>query len=194
MSAALDGGVRAVQLREKDLCGRDLFLLAQRLRRLTAARGARLLVNDRVDVAMAVGADGVHLGVSSIPPADARRLLGPGAIVGASTHSLAEVRAAQDGGADLVTFGPVYDTPSKRSYGPPVGVAALAAACAAARVPVFALGGIGAETVEVVVGAGAYGVALISAVLAAPDPGAAAKAILGRLPPAGGGPGRDGEP
>ena len=81
VEAALDGGIRAVQLREKDLSGRDLYRLAERMRVLTRRFGARLLVNDRADVALAVGADGVHLGVGSIPPSEARRLLGPGAIV-----------------------------------------------------------------------------------------------------------------
>jgi thiamine-phosphate pyrophosphorylase len=174
VSRALDGGIRAVQLREKDLPARELLRLARELREATSRRGARLLVNDRVDLAIAAGADGVHLGVSSMPAAEARRLLGPGALIGCSAHSLREVDEAQSGGADFVTFGPVYPTASKAAYGPPVGVAALAAACAAARVPVFAIGGIGAGNLDEVRLAGAHGVGLISAVVASPDPGAAA--------------------
>lgn len=171
---ALAGGVRAVQLREKDLEGNDLFLLAERLRALTARHKAMLLVNDRVDVAMAVGADGVHLGVLSIPPREARRLLGEKAIIGCSTHNRRELMEAGEGGADFVTFGPVYATKSKASYGPPVGVSALADACGRSRIPVFALGGVGPGNAGEAVRAGAYGIALISGIIAAADPRAAA--------------------
>lgn len=178
---ALAGGVRAVQLREKDLPGRQLYGLALAVRELTARHGARLLVNDRVDIALAAGADGVHLGVASIPPGEARRLLGPGALIGCSTHDLREVAEAMEGGADFVTFGPVYATPSKAAYGPPVGVEALRGACAASRIPVFALGGVGAGHVREVLGAGAWGVAAIGAILEAPDPCAAARDLAGRV-------------
>lgn len=178
---ALAGGVRAVQLREKDLGGRELYELARAMRALTSGYGAKLLVNDRVDVALATGADGVHLGVASIPPGEARRLLGPGTLVGCSTHDEAELARAAAGGADFATFGPVYTTPSKASYGPPVGVAALRRACGAARIPVFALGGVGPWNVADVVGAGAWGVGAISAFLAAEDPEAAARDLAGRL-------------
>lgn len=178
---ALDGGIRAVQLREKDLGGLALFRLAEALRAATARAGARLLVNDRADVALAVGADGVHLGRASIPPQAARRLLGPGAIIGCSTHGLEELREAEQGGADFVTFGPVYATPSKAAYGPPVGTAALARACRAARIPVFALGGVNAANAPEVLSAGAYGIALISAVIGAADPRSAA-AELAAIP------------
>ena len=181
VESALAGGVRAVQLREKDLPGGELFELALAMRELTARHGARLLVNDRVDVALAAGADGVHLGVASIPPGEARRLLGPEALIGCSTHDLRELAEAAGGGADFVTFGPVYATPSKAAYGPPVGVEALRRACAASRVPVFALGGVGAENVREVLGAGAWGVGAIGAILSAPDPFAAARDLAGRV-------------
>jgi thiamine-phosphate pyrophosphorylase len=120
VAGALDGGIRAVQLREKDLPGKDLYRLAGRMRNLTARYGARLLINDRVDVAMAVGADGVHLGGSSMPASVARKLLGEEALIGCSTHSESELRVAADQGADFATFGPVYPTASKAAYGPPV--------------------------------------------------------------------------
>jgi thiamine-phosphate pyrophosphorylase len=178
---ALRGGIRAVQLREKDLPALDLLRLARELREATAQHGARLLVNDRVDVAMAAGADGVHLGVSSLPAREARRLLGPSALVGCSTHTLRELADAEEGGADFVTFGPVFFTPSKAAYGPPVGLPALAAACRAARIPVFALGGVGVGNVEEVLSAGAYGAAMVSGVIAAPDPRAAASALTARF-------------
>lgn len=178
---ALEGGVRAVQLREKDLPGRELFRLASRLRRLTEPFGAMLLINDRVDVAMAVGADGVHLGVLSLPPGEARRLLGASSVIGCSTHNAQELRDAETGGADFATFGPVYPTPSKAAYGPPVGMPALAAACRTARIPVFAIGGVGRGNVEETLRTGCFGVAMISGIVAARDPRAAAAEIADRI-------------
>jgi len=178
VEGALDGGCRAVQLREKDLSGRDLFLLAERLRSLTDRYGALLLVNDRVDVALAAGADGVHLGVASIPPGEARRLLGAERLVGVSAHSLREVAEAEAGSADYATFGPVWATPSKAPWGEPVGVPALAAACRATSIPLFALGGVTPPRAAEALAAGARGVALISSILAAPDPARAAREMI----------------
>ncbi len=178
VAEALEGGLRAVQLREKDLPGIEMFRLAGRMRDLTAKHGARLLVNDRADVALAVGADGVHLGTASIPASVARGLLGEGALIGCSTHNERELSEAAAQGADFATFGPVYETPSKAAYGPPVGVAALAAACRRAAVPVFALGGVKAGNAPEVIGAGAFGIAMISEVVAAPDPRRAAADLI----------------
>lgn len=178
VEGALEGGIRCVQLREKDLGERALLGLALRMRELTARYGAALLVNDRADVAAAAGADGVHLGLASIPPAEARRLLGPGALIGCSAHTLEELAAAEDGGADFATFGPVYFTPSKAAYGPPVGLDALAAACRSTRLPVFALGGVREDRIGALRAAGAHGVALIRGVIAAPDPAAAARKLV----------------
>ncbi|MEW6719989.1 MAG: thiamine phosphate synthase [Thermodesulfobacteriota bacterium] len=178
---ALRGGVRAVQLREKDLGGRELLELARTLREITSRHGAKLLVNDRIDVALAAGADGVHLGAESIPPQEARRLLGPGRLIGCSVHGAEQLAAAEGAGADFAVFGPVYYTPSKAAYGPPLGVGALRGACAAARIPVFALGGVGERNIDEVVAAGADGIALISAILAAEDPERAASQIQNRL-------------
>ena len=183
VAAALDGGIRAVQLREKDLGGRELFRLAEAMRRLTARYKARLFVNDRVDVAYAAGADGVHLGGGSLPVAEARALLGDKALIGRSAHGIEELLAAERDGADFATFGPVYATPSKAAYGPPVGVSALASACAAATVPVFALGGVGQGNMHETLKAGAFGIALISAVVAAADPRAAALELTARFAP-----------
>jgi thiamine-phosphate pyrophosphorylase len=181
VAGALDGGIRAVQLREKDLPGKDLYRLAGRMRNLTARYGARLLINDRVDVAMAVGADGVHLGGSSMPASVARKLLGEEALIGCSTHSESELRVAADQGADFATFGPVYPTASKAAYGPPVGVTALAGACGKSAIPVFALGGVKAENTGEAIGAGAFGIALISGVVAATEPRGAATDLLTRV-------------
>ena len=181
VTAALDAGLSAVQLREKDLTGRALLTLAERLRAATARTGALLLVNDRVDVAVAVGADGVQLGGGSLPADVARRLLAPGRLVGVSTHAASEVARAAAAGADFCLFGPVYATPAKAAYGPPQGEARLRDAVRAAAVPVLAIGGVGVAEVPRVRDAGAAGVAVIRAILAAPDAAAATRALLGAL-------------
>ena len=173
--AALDAGLPAVQLRDKDLDGGLLFALAERLRAETAGRKALLLVNGRVDVAVAAGADGVQLGTGAVSVADARRLLPPDALVGVSTHTAVEVAAAS--GADFAIFGPVYATPGKSAVGPAV----LAAAIRAGSLPVVAIGGIGVAEVPAVRAAGATGVAVIRAILAAADPGAATRGLLAAL-------------
>jgi thiamine-phosphate pyrophosphorylase len=173
VSAALDAGLPAVQLRDKDLPGRPLFALAAKLRTETARRGALLFVNDRVDVAIAVGADGVHLGEASMPPAVVRRLLPPDGLIGLSTHAPG-APAARD--ADFIFFGPLLPTPAKT--GPPQGIARLAEAVRAAPVPVLAIGGLTATTVPEARAAGAFGVAVVRAILAASDPAAATRALL----------------
>jgi thiamine-phosphate pyrophosphorylase len=167
---ALRGGLRAVQLREKDLTAAQLYELAVELRRLTREYGAKLLINDRIDVALAVGADGVHLGKAGLPVVEARRILGSKGLIGYSAHSTVEAAQAQLGGADFVTLGPVYRTPSKTLYGEPLGLGALAEATRSVTIPVFALGGVKQTSVAEVLSAGAHGVALISAVMAAPNP------------------------
>jgi thiamine-phosphate pyrophosphorylase len=175
---ALRGGLRAVQLREKDLTAAQLFELAVELRRLTREYGAKLLINDRIDVALAVGADGVHLGKAGLPVPEARRILGSERLIGYSAHSADEALQAQLGGADFVTLGPVYHTPSKALYGEPPGLRALAEASSILTIPVFALGGVKQSSVAEVLSAGAHGVALISAVMAAPNPAAEMESLL----------------
>lgn len=170
VEAALAAGIRAVQLREKDLTAAELLPLARALRTLTRQHGARLLINDRLDVALAVEADGVHLGGNSMPADTVRRLAGPELLIGVSTHGQEEIRRAAEMGADFVTFGPVFATPSKAGYGQPQGLDALATACRLSPLPVFALGGISPLTAPEVKRAGAHGIALISAIIAAPDP------------------------
>jgi thiamine-phosphate pyrophosphorylase len=178
VTAALEAGLPAVQVREKDLPGRPLLALAEALRTATARTGALLFVNDRIDVAIAAGADGVHLGGGSVAVAVARRLLPAGALVGVSTHAPAEPATT---GADFAFFGPVFATPSKEPFGPPQGTARLAEAVAAAPVPVLAIGGVGAAEVPAVCAAGAAGVAVIRAILAAADPAAATRRLLAAL-------------
>lgn len=177
----LDAGLRAVQLREKDLGVRDLLGLAVSLREATRRRGARLLVNDRADVALAAGADGVQRTHLSLPVEALRRIGPPPFLIGASVHSEVEARQAAAEGADFVVFGPVYDTPSKRQYGQPQGLQALRQAVMAVDRPVIAIGGITPERVRDVLGAGAVGVAVISSILGAARPADATKAFLDAL-------------
>jgi thiamine-phosphate pyrophosphorylase len=175
---ALQAGVRAVQLREKDLATRDLCQLAGKVLAMTRGAGAALLVNDRVDVALALSADGVQLTRRSLPPREARDLLGAGKLIGVSCHSLAEVREAEDGGADFVVLGPIFETPSKAPFGPPLATAIVRQARAITSLPILAIGGIDAVRIPEVMAAGADGVGVISAVMAAPNPGAATAELL----------------
>jgi thiamine-phosphate pyrophosphorylase len=172
---ACRAGVRCVQLREKALDGRELVALARDLRKVTSPTGARLTVNDRVDVAIAAGLDGVHCPESGFPAETARRLLGSDALIGVSCHSL--VRLRNETAAGLAFFGPVYETPSKIAYGPPLGISALREACRSAPLPVFAIGGITPQRAVECIDAGASGVAAISAVLRSSDIAAAVGAF-----------------
>ena len=178
---ALEGGVRAVQLREKDLSGFALYRLAVELRSLTSEFNARLIINDRPDIALAVDADGVHVGANSLPVAVVRHLLGAGKIVCYSAHAIDEALRAQDDGADFVTFGPLYATPSKVAYGEPCGVRKLADAVSALEIPVIGLGGISQANVTEALSANIRGIAVISAILAAADPRAAAASLLEKI-------------
>jgi len=171
LEEAFGAGVRLAALRERDLPAAELLPLAERAARLADARGARLLVNDRLDIALLAGAHGAHLRASSVPVVAARRLLGPRLLVGASVHSAPEARAASDGGADFVLFGPVFATVEKARYGPPQGLDRLRAAARASRVPLFAIGGVTPESARDCLAAGAHGVATIGGILEAPSIG-----------------------
>jgi thiamine-phosphate pyrophosphorylase len=182
---ALKGGVKAIQLREKDLSSREQYELARELRKLTIRYKAALFINDRVDIALAVDADGVHLGLSSLPIPLARNLLGGNRLIGVSCHNQENAIAAQNSGADFITYGPVFHTPSKAVYGPPIGIDSLREVVPRLRIPVFALGGINIFNTSEVISAGAYGIALISAVIAAENPREEAKTLLSLLLPGG---------
>ena len=157
---AVAARVSLVQLREKNLDARSLYELASAAARAARGSRTRVLVNDRADVAWAAGCDGVHLTARSLAAGVVRRAFGAEFLIGASAHTPAEARAARDGGADFAVFGPVFDTPSKRAYGPPVGVEALAGvARELAPFPVVALGGVGEAEAAEVLRAGAAGVA-----------------------------------
>ncbi len=172
---ALKGGVDALQLRDKDMPDAERLALAHQLRVLTRRYRARLLINGSVEIALAVEADGVHLGTSSQPVAEARRLLGPKRLIGYSAHSLEELTLVTRQGADFATFSPVFFTPSKASYGPPQGLERLAAACSISPIPIFALGGIDQHRMTAIRQTGAQGIAVISAILASNEPRMAAQ-------------------
>lgn len=180
---ALKGGVRGVQLREKELSSRELYELAYDMRKLTNRYSARLIINDRVDIAMAVDADGVHLGLNSLPIHRVRRLIGDNRLIGLSCHNQVNAIMAQEKGADFITFGPVYYTPSKAQYGKPVGVDKLEIVSHLLDIPIFALGGIKRDNINEVVVAGADGIALVSAIIASDDPRSEAEAMISLLPP-----------
>jgi thiamine-phosphate pyrophosphorylase len=167
----------AVQLRAKTWPARALFEAGERLRAITREAGARLVINGRLDVALAVGADGVHLPEGGLPPA-AVRALAPDALVGASCHDARGLERAAREGADYAVLGPVGHVPGKS---PPLGLEGFRALVAGARVPVLALGGVGAEDAPALLEAGAHGVAVIRAVARASDPAAALRALLTAL-------------
>lgn len=182
---ALAGGVDVVQLREKGADARSRYRLGLRLRELTAEAGVPLIVNDRVDLAAAVDADGVHLGRSDLPIEVARDRLGPDAIVGASASTVAEATEAVDAGADYLGVGAVYGTDSKEVSGDRDGIGSerVAAIAGTVDVPVIGIGGIDAGNAASVVEAGATGVAVVSAITAAADPRAATEALREAVAP-----------
>jgi thiamine-phosphate pyrophosphorylase len=177
----LAAGLPAVQVREKDLGAADLAFLCRRLLGPARDAGAMLVVNDRVDVALAVGADAVQRTSISLPVDDIRAVAGRRLRIGVSVHSLEDAVDAELKGADWVTYGPVYDTPSKRRYGAPQGLERLATVARGLRIPVIAIGGMTPERVKEVRQAGARGVAAISSILAADSPADATRRFLEAL-------------
>jgi len=175
---ALEGGVKAIQLREKDLPVRDLLQLARELRILTRDFGARLFINDRVDVALAVEADGVHLGQQSMPPEAAKKVAGGRLMIGVSVHTIEEAKVAETGGADFITFGPVFSTPSKAEFGSPVGLDGLKTVKKFVRIPILGLGGVKSGNIKQVLNYGADGISMISAIFSAKDIRKAAETVL----------------
>lgn len=174
---ALKGGIRSIQLREKDLGTRELLRLAYEMRELTLKYDARLFINDRVDIAIAVDADGVHLGQRSIPPYAVRRLASR-LIVGVSTHNVREAKKAEVDGADFITLGPIFQTPSKIKYGKPLGLETIEAVAKDLSIPIFGIGGVGLDNIKSVLDAGAAGGSMITAIYGAKDIKASALKIL----------------
>jgi thiamine-phosphate pyrophosphorylase len=179
VAAAVTGGCTVVQLREKEASTREMLALACRLRAVLAARGVPLLVNDRVDVALACGAAGVHLGQDDMPCREARRILGEEAVIGVSVSTVEEARRAEADGASYLGVGPVFATPTKTDAPPATGLAGLCAIRAATRLPIVAIGGIKATNAAQIVASGADGIAVVSAIVAAADPGAASRELDG---------------
>lgn len=176
--AALEGGATMVQLRDKELSSRGLLDLALAIRRLTRLHGATFIVNDRLDIALACEADGVHLGQDDLPIEMARGALGPETLIGASVKTPEEAQAAQGAGASYLGVGPVFPTESKADAGEAIGLAGLRAIAHATALPILAIGGLTCDNVADVIRAGAQGVAVIAAVAEAPDMSAATAALL----------------
>jgi thiamine-phosphate diphosphorylase len=173
--AALQGGARLIQLRDKVATTRQLIEYAQALRALTRDYDALLIINDRLDVALAVGADGVHLGQDDMPVPLARRVAGDALIIGVSAETVEEAIRAEAEGADYLGVGPMFATATKPDAGAPVGPERLRQIKQRVTIPVFGIGGITLENAEQVLQAGADGICVISAVLGAPDPTDAAR-------------------
>lgn len=177
VARALDGGVSAVQLRDKRGTGREMYATGEVLRHLTARAGARFFCNDRVDVALALGADGVHLGPDDVPLAAVRACVPPSLALGYSAGTPDEARAAESAGAAYCGVGAAYATTTKSDAGAPIGPAGIAAVRAACALPLVAIGGVTAARVPELVAAGADGVAVAGAILLAADPQAAAREL-----------------
>lgn len=179
--AALKGGVTCVQLREKSLCTRDFVALALALQDLLAAFAVPLIINDRIDVALACGAQGVHLGQSDMPVAVARRLLPPQVFIGLSVETMDDVANAAMQPVDYLGVSPIYPTPTKTDTAPPWGLDGLRQVRAATALPLVAIGGIQLAQVREVLQAGADGLAVVSAICSADDPEAAARLLFAQL-------------
>jgi len=178
---AIRGGVTCVQLRDKYSPTRELIREALAVQELLSANGIPLVINDRVDVAQAVGADGVHLGQSDMPLAMAREILGPSVVIGISAESEMDAIEAERGGADYIGVSPIYATPTKTDTAQPLGLAGLAAIRRAVRLPLVGIGGMNRGNIADVIRGGADGVAVVSAIVAAADPETAARELRGEV-------------
>jgi len=178
LQRVVNAAAPAIQLRERDLSARELVTLAHEVQALTTSRGAQLLLNDRIDVALAFEGVGVHLRSNSLPVTVARQIVGTQRLVGISAHSVEEVVQGASQGADYIVLGPIYETPSKQIYGPPLGIHTLEKACGLIRIPIFGIGGVTAARAREMRRAGAFGVAVITAILGAKDVESATRELV----------------
>ncbi len=178
LQQVLTAGVPAIQLRERDLSVRELLALAREVRAVTVSSGSQLLINDRIDVALALEGVGVHLRSNSLPLSVARRMLGAQRLLGISVHSVEEGLSAESQGADYIVLGPIYETPSKQMFGPPLGIHTLEKACMLVRIPIIGIGGVTAARAREMRRAGAFGAAVITAILGADDVASATRELL----------------
>jgi len=181
VSIALDAGVPCVQLRAKGSSDRQRYEMAARVVALCHQAGATCIINDRVDIACASGADGAHVGDEDLPVDAARRLLGPGLLLGATARTPEAAVRAEAAGASYIGTGPCYPTATKKGLPPPIGVGGLARVTRAVGSPVVAIGGVTAEHVDELIEAGAYGIAVVSAISSAADPASAVRELLAKL-------------
>jgi thiamine-phosphate pyrophosphorylase len=181
LQQSVKAGAPAIQLRERDLPTRELLALAQEIHAGTTPHAVPLIINDRIDLVLALNLEGVHLRANSLPVSVARCLLGPQRLIGLSTHSVGEVKQAGRDGADYVVFGPIFQTPSKQAFGTSLGLDALTEACRQSSVPVFAIGGITSERARDVRRAGAHGAAVIGAIMSRDDVAGATRDMLAAL-------------
>lgn len=178
---AIDGGATAIQLRDKQMTAREQLPWAYKLRELTASHGVTMIVNDHIELALAVDADGVHLGQNDFPVAEARRILGPTKIVGASAHNAEQARRAMEEGASYYNIGPIFPTATKKGGHPPIGPESIGPVSENAPIPFTVMGGIKLDNVDKVLDNGARRVAVVTAVTAADDIAAAARALSAKI-------------
>jgi len=178
LQRVLTAAAPAIQLRERDLSARELVTLALELQAVTASRRSQLLINDRIDVALALEGVGVHLRSNSLPVSIARQVLGTQRLLGISVHAVEEAVQVESQGADYIVLGPIYETPSKQMFGPPLGIHTLERACRLVRLPIIGIGGVTAARAREMRRAGAFGVAVITAVLGAADVESATRELL----------------
>jgi thiamine-phosphate pyrophosphorylase len=178
LQQVLTAAVPIVQLRERDLSARELLRLTREVQAVTASHRCQLLINDRIDIALALEGVGVHLRSNSLPVSVARQLLGAQRLLGISVHTVEEAIQGESQGADYIIFGPIYETPSKKMFGPPLGIHTLEKVCRLVRIPIFGIGGVTAVRAHEMRRAGAFGVAVITAILGAIDVDSATRELL----------------
>jgi len=178
LQRVLTAGVPAIQLRERDLTAKELVTLAREVQAMMTSRRSQLLINDRIDVALALEGVGVHLRSNSLPVSVARQLLGAQRLLGISVHAVEEAVQVESQGVDYIVLGPIYETPTKQLFGPPLGIQTLEKACRLVRIPIIGIGGVTAARVREMRCAGAFGVAVITAVLGAVNVESAARELL----------------